>query len=881
MKETYVLATGAGGSDLLKSLAIHGVGSLGMHFFSSNDLAQYVLMKSGITVTEGLISRTEENAYIVKALDGVGYFGKVTYHDVIQIAEAIRRMRSLTEDESSLKEILSQGIFQEKNKALYEVYSDYIELLHKDNVLDGISYLRLAFQHAGEIKDAEFMTLKEFPPTILEKAVLNRISGGNVKEISMQELFRAEDKPITIQSIRNCYGAANEVEQILTDIYRDKKADKCTVVMTDPATYAQLFYEYSMLYKIPVTFGCGVPVTNGNPAKLVVLYYNWITSGFFGADALLGMFDSPAFDKDRLYENLGIGEDFHLFTFRDIIGSIRFTDNVEVNTERLKEYMQSVLEEKALLSPESKDYKRILKKESCFPALEKLAAELALPVEEFIVKYAKIRLYADDMVRAVDYSANDAIYNELKAISASGVNQTKDDIIRYVLEKGVCAESMEGGALHVTTLEKAFSALRDNIYICGLSAPKFPGSPKENYLLLDADLKAFGEGADAYTSDGKVLERKDLMLALVRLAAGLGCNLNLSYAGLNVSELKKENASSVIFEILSEEKKNNRKVEDSNKKTGTEELKERIETVGYFEPQISLTREIGNYYNSDFTILNSPKDIPDSVEESTESENTASEEKDVLPGKYSPSAINLYFSCPRRFMLNYVMGIPEVSETDPFEVISAADKGTLAHSLFELLANSGMTKDEFLKISGEFFDRYLKQNPPLIAINAENEKQKFLEMMEKGYDMDPHRKVVLAEEDIECIHEVGVIIHGFPDRVEQLSDGTYLIVDYKTGRNKEHNEDDPQTCLQVLIYAYLMEHRQKNPVTVSGGEFRYITLGESVTCKYDDETKEGLKNLLKDFKSGIESGEYPLPDFQMTDKDPCKYCKYGAICGKQ
>ena len=205
------------------------------------------------------------------------------------------------------------------------------------------------------------------------------------------------------------------------------------------------------------------------------------------------------------------------------------------------------------------------------------------------------------------------------------------------------------------------------------------------------------------------------------------------------------------------------------------------------------------------------------------------------------------------------------------------DTGTLAHSLMEALGGTDMSREAFLSLSGEYFDRFLKEHPPLIAENVPAVKEQFLEMMETAYGMDPHREVALEEEDICCMHESGVKIHGFPDRVERLDDGTYLIVDFKSGRRIGHVQDDIGTCLQVIIYAYLMEQKG---FAISGGEYRYIRLGETVTCRYDDDIKRQLTELLTQFKDCMETGSFPLAQKPEGADDPCRYCKYKQICGK-
>jgi len=274
--------------------------------------------------------------------------------------------------------------------------------------------------------------------------------------------------------------------------------------------------------------------------------------------------------------------------------------------------------------------------------------------------------------------------------------------------------------------------------------------------------------------------------------------------------------------------------------------------IDYFEPAISTSRLIGSAYVDEKCIKHQELkyDFPEIGWN--------------IDKEYSPTAIEKFMGCPRSFMFGYILGVPEPDDNDVFEIISARDSGTLAHSLMEQLADNEMELEEFLKLSGEFFDRFIAQHPSLITDKVPAERDSFLEMM------DPRRKVILKEEDIHCTHESGVKLYGFPDRVEELEDGSLLIVDFKTGRNVNHHEDDIDTCLQVVIYAYLMERKGYK---VSGGEFRYIRLGKTVTCKYDDEMKAKLSEKLELFKDMMFSGKFPCGM-------ACDFCKYDSICGR-
>lgn len=856
MHEHIILTPGLNGNELIKNLALHGVNCFNLRIVSAGELARIALMRSGISVSEEFIDSNEQIALIAKAVKDVEYFGKPSFVDIRNITAAVDQMRSLVaeQDEAAvLKDTLSKGIFIEKNNALLNVYERYMQILEDMDAIDSVMLIRKAIAKCSAIT-AEFSVLEEYPLNPLQNALIQKVSGGNVKTASISSLYGASDKPLKISSYKNCYGASNEVETILADIYSGKNIDECTVAITDPATYGQLFFDYALLYDIPMTFGCGIPVINSNPGKLLSLYNYWSTGGFFGTDAVMGMIFSDCFNRGKLSEVLSIkDEDVKLSRFYKFLGEIKFTNDLELNKKRLIEYRKAVEEDAKYIIPgESKEYGELVQKQKCLPLLEIMAEELSLPAEEFISKYAYLRLgsrnNAQKLTTSFDRAALSAIYEELKVIRASGISQSDGDIIINILKLSVLGQKSEPGCLHVTTINRAISSVRDNLYIAGLSSSKYPGSPKENYLLLDSDIELFGEGAKEQTSEGRIKKKRTDLLDLAMLASALGSEIYLSYSGMNVSELKRDNASSMVFELYC-------KAHGEN--VTAKELEADTVKVDYFEPAVSASRNIGKAFIGNKLIIQK------------EAEYNSPEAKWNIDKEYSPTAIETFIGCPRSFLIGYILGIPEPDDNDAFEVISSRDRGTLAHSVMEQIANKEMSNEEFLKISGEFFDRYITEHPPLLVEKVNAERELFLEIMENAYKSDPHREVILKEQDIHCTHSTGVKLHGFPDRVEKLEDGSLLIVDYKTGRNVYHTEDDIISCLQIVIYAYLMESMGHK---VSGGEYRYIRLNQTIKCRYDEEMKEKLSVLLGKFKDMMTSGYFPCGE-------ACGFCKYGEICG--
>jgi CRISPR/Cas system-associated exonuclease Cas4 (RecB family) len=109
--------------------------------------------------------------------------------------------------------------------------------------------------------------------------------------------------------------------------------------------------------------------------------------------------------------------------------------------------------------------------------------------------------------------------------------------------------------------------------------------------------------------------------------------------------------------------------------------------------------------------------------------------------------------------------------------------------------------------------------------------------------------------------------------VEKTAEGEYIIADYKTGKRISHQANDIDTCLQVVIYAYIME--QKN-IPISRCEYRYLRDGVTVPCRYDDSMKEKLNDKLLVFKNALTTGQFPVAE----NRSACTYCKLANICGR-
>lgn len=831
------------------SLAYHNKNLFNTRFLKPSELALDILNRKAIAFNSKLISRKEELLYYKKIVDTNKYFNTNKLSDIKNINNAINTIRNLVcENEiDCLKDTLAKGIFSNKNNALFNIYKEYINVLNDNNLIDSIGLIRYAIDNIDDI-DLDITIIKEYPLQPLEIALLNKLT-SNIKTISIFDLYGVKEEGIKVDSYKNCYGSSNEVASILDDIFTNSKMDECLIACGDYSSYSQIIFDYACKYDIDVTFNEGLAIVNSYPGKLLKQYNSWSSEGQFGWLPFNKLIYSPFFDLNKLLSLINVDSKCVNELF-EIVSKLRLTNDLNINLDRIKDYKEALSKINIIENNKLSNY---------LPAIEIIANELSLPLEQFIDKYSIIR-NNNAFLQDFDISAKKTIINEILSIKNIGI-EINDDAIDTILAKTTLRKSNTPGHICVCSIDSGLSCLRKELYVCGLSSTIYPGMPRENPLLLDSDLNDFNN--NELTSNGRIKHKHDALFSLLKLATSLDNKIHLSYPGLNISELKNNNASSLLFEIYKQEHKDNKSLND---------FKNEILNVSYFEPNLSKTKQIGQAYNRADEILYNALD---------------SNNNDVTClklNRYSPSALNTFFNCKKQFFYQYLIGIKTPDDYNPYEVISATNQGSLVHSLMEYLSNHKMSKQEFIKLGEEVFNEYMKICVPLVREKIDFVRQEFVEMLENGWQMDEDNKrtVFFAEEDKEVKHsKSGIIIHGFPDRVETLDNGKAVIVDFKTERDKNaHIKDDIDSCLQVLIYAYIIENALNKEVDHC--EYRMLRYENGiVTCKYDQQMKELLDEKLIEFKNTIDSGDFSIePMDTEQEKEKCKYCAFGTICGK-
>lgn len=245
----------------------------------------------------------------------------------------------------------------------------------------------------------------------------------------------------------------------------------------------------------------------------------------------------------------------------------------------------------------------------------------------------------------------------------------------------------------------------------------------------------------------------------------------------------------------------------------------------------------------------------------------------------SPSRLNDYLSCPRKFFYVKVLGI-DVEEAD----WDGANFGTLIHSLLERAVK--VAKESAYPTLEEILEKFrLGMDGMKFSSEAKKEKyfkqgQKLLTNYYPYFSQIPINRITDIEFSFYGVDVDGDFITGKIDRIEKNSDGTFELYDYKTGNYSSEkkiapNEEKQNYFNQLCFYKYAYEKLTGNKVSKVG--IIYVENHEKSVDKYltDDDMKY-IETLIKDTYQNIKALKFnPIKE---DKQGACKNCVYKQLC---
>lgn len=516
------------------------------------------------------------------------------------------------------------------------------------------------------------------------------------------------------------------------------------------------------------------------------------------------------------------------------------------------------------------------------------------------------------------------------AAAAAGVCLERDDCLEWLRSLGgavrVGASGPQPGCLHVSTLADGGYSGRSLTFVVGLSREAVPGGRLPDPLLLDEERAKISDRLDL--SSDRLRENIYLVTSLLSSLRGKAV---LSFSSYDVIEARPAFPSSLLLQVF-------RLLEGDPGLDYTALLSTLPEPDGFIPTREALDetdwwlRRIvdreGRLRNAVEAVLDKFPGIEwgDRARRERKSADIsvfcgnigADDALDPSAGEgfpVSPSQLEKLADCPFAYFVRYVLGVKQPDDIDPDRGawLDRMQRGSLLHDIFfsfmKGLRDRGESADEkkhlpaLLDAAAEVIGRHREETPPPSPSVFEREKAELLEACGIFLGAEARRtervepllfEVVfgrLEEGDEGIGHPVRIDVQGkksFPlqgriDRIDRLEDGTYRVVDYKTGRTGKYEKVRSfggGTCLQPALYSLAAAELLKelgmdaDPEISESGYAFPSRRGDGREILFRGLDREALREVLRLLFRFLEDGVFPVPG-----NAKCEWCDSAPVCG--
>ena len=245
--------------------------------------------------------------------------------------------------------------------------------------------------------------------------------------------------------------------------------------------------------------------------------------------------------------------------------------------------------------------------------------------------------------------------------------------------------------------------------------------------------------------------------------------------------------------------------------------------------------------------------------------------KEYSDTNVSVSLLNNFFECPRKWYFRNLLKLPE-------PLSESLKMGNIVHSAIDkILKSQSLPKEEEIvkladgnKEALGIIKKWVKERLPEIEKDRENEKS------------------ILVRSKL----FPNLSIYGKVDLIEKLKDGSFKVVDFKTGNPRKKNDIEKineegrmsDYMRQLAMYSFLLTESRKNKPDIKESILEFLEAknekDEFYTTHIDSEKIELLLKDIKDYEESVRTGEWlnrPCNYNSYGKNTECEYCKMAKI----
>ncbi len=886
-------------------------------------------------------SSTEENLLLSDALGthfmyslllelkpDLRYFHEVEITPTLSqsMYQTVKQLRLAGYKSSTLSR--EQFVSLRKGEDMILILEAYEQLLHKNKRIDESdlfqnalgkyhsrnqifilqSNLRLAYVQVKFLKTVLLSTFFQLPMEAVhgiptpESSPFSKVVFG--VETPLSYLFDVENSTTTVPTL-SLFSAKTEEMELKEVIFRIKEKgvrfDEAAIFYTSSAQYITAMYHIAERLQIPVTFGEGISIGFTRPGKMVAGVLRWMKD-YYSVQAFLKLLQENLLDlgddapSKRKWATLLRGANIGW-------GKERYLSQIQAKMNELPESENRIRDYQWLLKWFSTTFKHM-------PTVEDdgniIYGDLLKTIKYFLQNYCKVS-------SGFDQAAKEALLERIEDLlpyAIEAVPNAQQKFEEDFLSIRIGHSRPKPGYLHFTSYKNGLYMNREHLFIVGMDNRRFPGKTGEDPLLLDTEREKLGRFLPLENE-----KSKRELYSMLQLFASAANGITVSYCRFDINENRAISAAYLFLQcyriqtgdFLADFKTLQMQVPIANRHHTVEN-----EDWWYEKITNSQNVQLDEQFLAEFSNiargLHAEKMRQDPAftvyEGKIESDTTRLDPRKNQDITISAGKLEKIAKCPYAYFLENVLRLRVIEDVsyDPRKWLDAKTRGTLLHGIFEKFYQEIKVRcekpsyakhiDLLTKIAKERMEYVKTVVPPPNARTKRLESEEiiescetFLKIEEENSELgDPLYFEYSFGEDAPAVIELPsgtVHVRGIIDRVDRLPDGSYHIIDYKTGSSwgyhtKEFFKGGRQ--LQHLLYTLAIEaHLGMEAGAVKKSSYLFPTrkgAGKNFVREQEESTRTNGKDILDKLLSIVEHGHFTMTD----DENECKFCEFKNIC---